>query len=60
MKHHPLDYAILVLSLICLLLVVPLAVKMVSAAESSGRAEIVQEDAARVRAEYAYLIEVEP
>ena len=57
MKHHPLDYAILVLSLICLLLVVPLAAEMVSAAESSGRAEIVQEDAARVRAEYAYLIE---
>lgn len=57
MKHHPLDYAILVLSLMCLLLAVPLAAEMVSAAESSGRAEIVLEDAARARAEYAYLIE---
>ena len=57
MKHHPLDYAILVLSLICLLLVVPLAAEMVSAAERSGRAEIVLEDAVRARAEYAYLIE---
>ena len=34
MKHHPLDYAILVLSLICLLLVVPLAAEMVSTCES--------------------------
>ena len=39
MNHHPLDYAILVLSLICLLLAVPLAAEMVSACESLDSAQ---------------------